>query len=129
MTYIILLLFGKYKYFLTNIIINAYIYALCVKIKTVLYFENVILRRHSLRNKKNVYFFYSFARSFARLFVPSTKGGANFGTRCKKSKQALSFDDVLLRRHSLQNKINLYFFYSFARSFARLFVPSRSNYN
>ena len=71
MTYIILLLFGKYKYFLTNIIIDAYIYALCVKIKTVLSFDNVILRRHSLQNKINLYFFYSFARSFARLFVPS----------------------------------------------------------
>ena len=70
MTYIILLLFGKYKYFLTNIIINAYIYALCVKIKTVLSFDNVILRRHSLRNKINLYFllvcteFRSFIRTF-----------------------------------------------------------------
>lgn len=44
MTYIILLLFGKYKYFSTNIIIDAYIYALCVKIKTVLSFDNVILQ-------------------------------------------------------------------------------------
>lgn len=51
MTYIILLLFGKYKHFFTNIIIDAYIYALCVKIKTVLSFDNVLLRLHSLQIK------------------------------------------------------------------------------
>ena len=66
MTYIILLLFGKYKYFLTNIIIDAYIYALCVKIKTVLSFDNVILRRHSLRNKYFILLVCTEFRSFIR---------------------------------------------------------------
>ena len=69
MTYIILLLFGKYKYFLTNIIIDAYIYALCVKIKTVLSFDNVILRRHSLRNKYFILLVCTEYCSFIRTFT------------------------------------------------------------